>query len=228
MVAQLSMKAGKTCRIYMGQLLVWYFIHFFPSNLYPLFSIHSANEKQSWSRQTVCSHAQSIEQWYSNSCDYNQFYNLECSPPTKKYCTLWKYCCEQTCILCVLLQNMRFLGLRAISCTQVLRQIQGQGTSMMHPKCPRVDWQIIGVHAHFLWLCHKNVKMTGGIPEVRSDKSLILLTFDIWYLTFDISFLTFYIWDRTFYILHSTNGPMDNCINGLSENLKKWLPRIYI
>ena len=28
MVAQLSMKAGKTCRIYMGQLLVWYFIHF--------------------------------------------------------------------------------------------------------------------------------------------------------------------------------------------------------
>ena len=31
-------------------------------------------------------------------------------------------------------------------------------------------------------------KMTGGTPEVRSDKSLTLLTFNIW---------------------HSTNGPMD-------------------
>ena len=30
------------------------------------------------------------------------------------------------------------------------------------------------------------IKITGGTPEVRSDKSLILLTFDIWFLTFDI------------------------------------------
>ena len=30
-----------------------------------------------------------------------------------------------------------------------------------------------------------NLKMTGGSPEVRSDKSLSLLTFDIRYLAFD-------------------------------------------
>ena len=34
-----------------------------------------------------------------------------------------------------------------------------------------------------------NEKMTGGTPEVCSNKNLTLLTFDIWYLTFDI--LTF-------------------------------------
>ena len=37
------------------------------------------------------------------------------------------------------------------------------------------------------------MKMIGGTPEVRSDKSLTLLTFDIW---------------------HSTNGPMDQLSNG--------------
>ena len=36
-------------------------------------------------------------------------------------------------------------------------------------------------------------KMTGGTPEVRSDKSFTLLTFDICYLTFN----------------QSTNGPVD-------------------
>ena len=30
------------------------------------------------------------------------------------------------------------------------------------------------------------IKMTGGAPEVRSNKSLTLLTFDILYLTFHI------------------------------------------
>ena len=37
------------------------------------------------------------------------------------------------------------------------------------------------------------VKMTGGTPEVRSDKSLTLMTFNI---------------------QHSTNGPMDQQTNG--------------
>ena len=36
-------------------------------------------------------------------------------------------------------------------------------------------------------------KMTGGTPEVRSDKSLTLMTFNI---------------------QHSTNGPMDQWTNG--------------
>ena len=44
------------------------------------------------------------------------------------------------------------------------------------------------------------LNLTGGTPEVRSDKSLTLLTFDISFLTFDI--------------LHSTNGPMDQWTNG--------------
>ena len=48
----------------------------------------------------------------------------------------------------------------------------------------------------------QETKMTGGTPEVRSDKSLTLLTFDIWFLTFDI-------WHMTFYMDQWTNWPMD-------------------
>ena len=40
--------------------------------------------------------------------------------------------------------------------------------------------------------------MTGGAPEVRSDKSLTLLTFDILHMTFDIQPMDQW-----------TNGPMD-------------------
>ena len=54
--------------------------------------------------------------------------------------------------------------------------------------------------------------MTRGTPEVRSDKSLTLSTFDNWYLTFDISFLTFDIWHLTFDI-----QPMDQWINGKKD-----------
>ena len=43
-----------------------------------------------------------------------------------------------------------------------------------------------------------NQKMTGGTPEVPSDKSLTLLTFNI---------------------LHSTDGPMDQWTNG---QMDKW------
>ena len=50
-------------------------------------------------------------------------------------------------------------------------------------------------------------KMTGGTLAVRSDKSLTLLAFDIWFLTFDIWHLTYDIW-------HSTNGPMDQRTDG--------------
>ena len=68
-----------------------------------------------------------------------------------------------------------------------------------------------------IWICEykttegrvQNKKMTGGTPEVRSDKSQTLLTFDILFLTFDIWHLTYYIWHITFDIWHSTNGPMD-------------------
>ena len=59
-------------------------------------------------------------------------------------------------------------------------------------------------------------KMTWGLspqwgaPEVRSNKSLSLLTFwhlicDIWHMTYDIWHLTFNQW---------TNGPMDRRTNG--------------
>ena len=51
-------------------------------------------------------------------------------------------------------------------------------------------------------------KMTGGAPEIRSDKSLLLLTFGILYLTFDFWNLTFNQW---------TNGPMDQWTNGLTD-----------
>ena len=45
-------------------------------------------------------------------------------------------------------------------------------------------------------LCYWNEKMTGGTPEVRSDKSFTLMTFNI---------------------PHSTNGPMDQWTNGLLD-----------
>ena len=41
----------------------------------------------------------------------------------------------------------------------------------------------IGEYPTFAW---ERLKMTGGTLEVRSDKSLTLLTFDISLLTFDI------------------------------------------
>ena len=41
----------------------------------------------------------------------------------------------------------------------------------------------------FLWSFEE--KFTRGTPEARSDKSLTLLTFDIWYLTFIIRHSTF-------------------------------------
>ena len=80
-----------------------------------------------------------------------------------------------------------------------------------------------------------DIKMTGGTPEVRSDKSLALLTFHIWYFTFYISHLTFDILHLTYEIWHFTsnqwtngtidqwthwsmdqwtNGPMDQWTNG--------------
>ena len=43
-----------------------------------------------------------------------------------------------------------------------------------------------------------NIKMTGGTPEVRSDKSLTLLTYDILHFTFN----------------QRTNGPTDQWTNG--------------
>ena len=58
------------------------------------------------------------------------------------------------------------------------------------------------------------LKMTGGTPEVQSDKSLTLLTFDIWFFTFDI-------WHMTFYILHSTNAQLVKRVNEF-EKYKKW------
>ena len=58
------------------------------------------------------------------------------------------------------------------------------------------------IQDNFVKMLDLNLKMTGGTPEVRSDKKLTLLTFDIWFLTFDIRHMTFDI-------LHSTNGPMD-------------------
>ena len=50
-------------------------------------------------------------------------------------------------------------------------------------------------------------KMTGGTPEVRSDKSLTLMTFNI---------------------RHSTNGPMDQGTNGpkISPRYPKDIPKI--
>ena len=50
------------------------------------------------------------------------------------------------------------------------------------------------------------VKMTGGTPEVRSDKSLTLMTFNIQYSTNGP-------------MDQRTNGPMDQWTNGLME---KW------
>ena len=57
------------------------------------------------------------------------------------------------------------------------------------------------------------IKMTRGTPEVRSDKSLTLLTFDIWFLTIDIWHLTFNQWTNG-PIVQWTNGPMDQWTNG--------------
>ena len=48
------------------------------------------------------------------------------------------------------------------------------------------------------WTISLNWKMTGGTPEVRSEKSLTLLTFNIW---------------------HSINGPMDQWTNGPMDQL---------
>ena len=69
----------------------------------------------------------------------------------------------------------------------------------------------------FLAHCHAlgwtpSETMTGGAPEVRSNKSLTLLTFGIWYLIFDIWNLTYDIWHLTLDIQpmdHWTNGAMD-------------------
>ena len=55
--------------------------------------------------------------------------------------------------------------------------------------------------------------MTGGIPKLRSYKSLTSMTFDIWF-----SHLTFDIWHLTFNIGHSSNGPMDQWTNGLMDH----------
>ena len=78
---------------------------------------------------------------------------------------------------------------------------------------------------HFFWT--KKKKKTGGTPEVRFDKSLTLLTFDIWYLTFDFWHLTFDIWHLTFDIWHSTfnkwtNGPKDQWNNGSTDRWADW------
>ena len=55
--------------------------------------------------------------------------------------------------------------------------------------------------------------MTGVAPEVRSDKSLALLTFDVQFFTFYILHMTFDIkpMDRW------TNGPMDQLTNALVD-----------
>ena len=62
------------------------------------------------------------------------------------------------------------------------------------------------------------LKMTGGAPEVRSDKSLTLLTFCIRHSTIDTFHLTFDIqpmdqWTNGRMVLW-TNGPMDQWSNG--------------
>ena len=57
-------------------------------------------------------------------------------------------------------------------------------------------------------------KMTGGTPEVHSDKRLTLLTLDIWFLTFEIWHMAFYIQPTDQY----TNGPMDQWTNGPKDN----------
>ena len=49
------------------------------------------------------------------------------------------------------------------------------------------------------------LKMTGGSPEVRSNKNLTFI---------DISYLIFYILHLTYDILHSSNRPMDQWANG--------------
>ena len=129
----------------MGQVLVWYFCQFFPNNLCFESSQPIKNRAGLDKQYVVTQRALNID---SNTtvkitipnCRYSQFFSLEPSPTRKKYCTLWKYCCQQTCILCLLfLQNMHFLGLRAISRTQVARQIKWQGICMMHPRIPVLE-----------------------------------------------------------------------------------------
>ena len=71
------------------------------------------------------------------------------------------------------------------------------------------DWvNIIHVCAG-IWLCtNLGWKVTGGTPEVRTNKKFTLLTFDIWYLIYFVHD----IWH--FWIVHSTNGPMYQLTDG--------------
>ena len=57
------------------------------------------------------------------------------------------------------------------------------------------------------------VKMTGGAPEVGSDKSLTLLNFGLRHLIFDILHLTFNQWTNG-PMGRWTDGPMDQWTNG--------------
>ena len=61
--------------------------------------------------------------------------------------------------------------------------------------------------------------MTRGTPEVRSDKCLTLLTFDIWYL---ICHFIFDVWNFTFYILHSTNSTNESIDQWSNEPMDQW------
>ena len=75
--------------------------------------------------------------------------------------------------------------------------------------CPvTVDETVNGYFLHKMLLMQQTIvcrpapiKMTGGTPEVRSDKRLTLMTFNIRYSTMD----------------QWTNGPMDQWTNGLMD-----------
>ena len=56
-------------------------------------------------------------------------------------------------------------------------------TLLVQLEAPSPLWWECVLHWGGYWIW--KIKMTGGTPEVRSNKSLTLLTFDIWYLTFE-------------------------------------------